>query len=106
MANSKKYSYQIEQVDNLWTAQILRKASSKSTVVSKKKEDFATEAEAQQWAEQSLLDFTATLSTSNKRHGAQRKSNEEERLQRSNRRAEKTKLAKQQAEDSSNETDL
>ncbi len=97
MANSKKYSYQIEQVKALWTAQIIRKASSKLLVVSKEKEGFATESEAKEWAEKNLAEFTATLSSSNHRHGEQRKANEEGRRQRSVRRSEKTQLEKQQA---------
>ena len=96
MANSKKYSYQLEQTDALWTAQIIRKASSKLFIVSKEQVGFATEAEAKEWAEKTLLEFTSTLSSSNQRHGDQRKSNEEERLQRSARRSERTLLAKKE----------
>ena len=65
MANSKKYSYQIEKVDTLWTGQILRKASSKLFIVSKEQEGFSTEAEAKEWAETEAVrrfnEFKATL---------------------------------------------
>ncbi len=111
MAISKKYSYKIEQKDDLWMAQIIRKASSKTLIVSKEKDAFASEAEAKEWAEQQLSEFATSLSSSNKRHGEQRKQGEEVRRQRSIRRSEKKQLEKQAkaeaelAEESSTEED-
>ena len=105
MAQSKKYSYQLEQIKGSWTAKIIRKASYKTFIVSKEQKGFKTELEAKEWSETTLAEFTLTQSSSNERHGKQRKMNEEERRQRSVRRSEKTQLEKQQANDSG-ESDL
>lgn len=95
MATSKKYQIKIEQRDADWTAQITRRVSAKKAVVTKKQDGFASEAEAMEWAEAALTEFTATLSSSNQRHGQQRKLGEEQRRLRSARRAEKTLKAKE-----------
>ena len=94
MSKNKKYDYKIELSGSTWKAQIIRHITSKKTIISKQKEAFPDEKSAQQWAEEQLLEFTSTLSASNERHGQQRKLSEEQRRQRSNRRAEKTEKAK------------
>jgi hypothetical protein len=94
MAKNKKYSANIETNGNTWTAQITRQITSRKTHVSKEQDGFASEQEAQEWAELQLAEFTKTQDTNNQRHSAQRKTNEEGRLQRSSRRAEKTLEAK------------
>ena len=94
MSKNRKYDSKIEPSGTTWKAQIIRHITSKKTVVSKQQDGFSDQASAQQWAEQQLLEFTATLSTSNERHGQARKQTEEQRRQRSNRRAEKTDKAK------------
>jgi len=96
MSTNKKYDFIIEQAQSLWVAKITRKITSKKTVVTKQKDDFTSEEQAKEWAKTTLEELTQTLKTSNSRHGAQRKNIEEIRRQRSNRRAEKTELAKAQ----------
>ena len=94
MPSNKKYDFIVEQNDSKWAAKITRKASSKKTIITKQKDDFHSQEEAQSWAESALEELTNTLKKSNERHGKQRKNIEEVRRNRSNRRAEKTELAK------------
>ena len=94
MAKNRKYSSVISQEGSQWSARIVRQVTSRKTLVSKEQTGFESEEKALEWAEQQLAEFSATQSTSNKRHGEQRKLNEEERRQRSSRRAEKTLNAK------------
>lgn len=98
MSKNKKYSSKIEQIDAHWQATINRQVTANKTIVSKEKGGFTSESEAEDWANEQLQKFTATLSESNKRHGEQRKINAEERAQRSTRRAEKTQLSKETIE--------
>ncbi|PCI70311.1 MAG: pressure-regulated protein [Piscirickettsiaceae bacterium] len=72
MAISKKYDYQTSQQKDTWTAEIIRRASKKNTVVSKKQDGFKTEAAANEWAEKELLTFTIKQSEQNKRRAAKR----------------------------------
>ena len=95
MTNSKKYSYELEQIDKLWTTKIIRKVSSKKSVITTEKGGFESKSEAKTWAEQQLSKFTAKQDSNNKRHAEQRKSNAEERRLRSIRRSERKQLAKQ-----------
>lgn len=106
MTKSRKYAYNLVEEGSLWNAEITRQVSSKKTVVSKLKEGFKSESEAQDWAEQELLEFATTLGKSNQRHGEQRKHLEEVRRQRSNRRADKTLQAKKEIEKVNEETDM
>ena len=94
MPTNKKYDFVIEQNGSKWVAKITRKASSKKTIITKQEDGFKSKEEAQSWAESTLEELTNTLKKSNERHGQQRKSLEEIRRKRSNRRAEKTELAK------------
>jgi len=57
MAKGKKYDFNLVLVDGTWTAEIVRKITSKKTVVSKSQAGFASEAEAQVWAETELKGF-------------------------------------------------
>jgi len=57
MAKGKKYDFNLILVDGSWTAEIVRKITSKKTVVSKSQAGFASEAEAQVWAEAELKGF-------------------------------------------------
>ena len=94
MATNKKYDFTIEESKSLWTAKITRKITSKKITVTKQKDGFKTSEEATKWAEEALIELSNTLKKSNERHGAQRKNLEDIRRKRSNRRAEKTELAK------------
>ncbi|MDX2321735.1 MAG: DUF3622 domain-containing protein [Moritella sp.] len=57
MAKGKKYDFNLVLADGSWTAEIVRKITSKKTVVSKSQAGFASEAEAQVWAETELKGF-------------------------------------------------
>lgn len=94
MASGKKYDIRIAQSGDTWLAQITRQVTSKKTTVSKQQGGFESEQAAQEWAEQALTDFVATLKLRNKRHGVQRKEDEEIKRQRASRRADKTAAAK------------
>ncbi len=94
MEKSKKYSLHISKVDDLWQAQITRQVTSKKQHVSKQKSDFTSEAQAQEWGQKELAEFSSTLNASNQRHTKQRNNNMEARRQRSTRRADKTAQAK------------
>lgn len=54
MTQSKKYDYLVAQDETGWTTEIIRRVSSRKSVVSKSQANFATEAEAQQWGEQEV----------------------------------------------------
>jgi len=73
MAFSKKYDYRTSQQKDTWNAEIIRRASSKNIVVTKKQDGFKTEAEANEWAEKELIQFTVKQSEQNKRRAAKRK---------------------------------
>ena len=77
MTQGKKYSYQITQQDNEWCAEILRQVSYKKTVVSKRQENFKTEADAQTWAEKELEQFLQQQVERNKRKAEKRTQREE-----------------------------
>lgn len=57
MKKSKKYDYRVVQDNTTWTAEITRRVTSRVTVVSKAKDGFATEAEAQAWGQAEVEAF-------------------------------------------------
>ncbi|MDH5389156.1 MAG: DUF3622 domain-containing protein [Gammaproteobacteria bacterium] len=57
MKQSKKYDFLIEKEDDNWTAVIIRRVTSRTTVVSKTQSGFASEAEAQAWAQDEVKAF-------------------------------------------------
>ena len=61
MTQSKKYSYRVVEENKVWSAEILRRASSKKTIVSKKQDGFASEAEAKSWGEQQVVAFLKNM---------------------------------------------
>ncbi|MGH1463576.1 MAG: DUF3622 domain-containing protein [Neptuniibacter sp.] len=77
MSQGKKYSYHLIQKGDSWSAEILRQASHKKTVVSKRQGDFKTEAEAEAWAEQTLKGFLEQQVERNKRKSEKRTLREE-----------------------------
>lgn len=103
MSNSKKYQYKItEDSPSCWSASIIRQVSSTKSNVSKTKGDFSTEAEAKKWAEAELAEFRQTQAQRNVRKNEQRKVNQSQREDRSNRKAAKTLAAKTQKADNEN----
>lgn len=72
MAASSKYAIKIVQDESIWTADITRRVSRKEVVVSKTETGFATEAEAQAWADVELKGFVENQGERNKRHNSKR----------------------------------
>jgi len=73
MAKSKKFDCRVVQDKSGWSAEIIRRASSKKIVVSKSQGGFASEADAQAWGEDELKSFLDKLEQRNKRRALQRK---------------------------------
>ncbi|NRA55269.1 MAG: DUF3622 domain-containing protein [Gammaproteobacteria bacterium] len=67
MSKGKKFDYRIEQDNETWTAQIVRRKTARETIVSKTQDGFATEAEATQWAQTELVSFLENLKRRNAR---------------------------------------
>lgn len=72
MATSSKYAIQIVQDESIWTADITRRVSRKEVVVSKTETGFATEAEAQAWADVELKTFVDNQGERNKKRNSKR----------------------------------
>ncbi len=96
--SSKKYQSEVLEENGQWTARINRRLSSRKSKVSKEQSGFSSESDAQAWADDALSEFINTQQTANNRQGESRKLNDEVKRQRSNRRSEKTELAKQAKE--------
>ncbi len=76
MAKGKKYDYRVVEnsgSSGSWTAEIVRRASSKKTVVSKSHDGFATESEAQACRQNELKSFLEGQEKRNKRRALHRK---------------------------------
>jgi hypothetical protein len=54
MKTSKKYHYQVIQDGKSWSTEILRRVTAKTTVVTKRQDGFASEAEAQTWGQETV----------------------------------------------------
>ena len=67
MIKGKKYDFRINQMDASWTVEIIRKVTSKKTIVSKRQSGFTSEAEAQEWGQKELKAFLQNLHEQNKR---------------------------------------
>lgn len=69
--SNKKYDFKVfnEEADgaSVWTAQILRRVTSSKKTVSKAQSGFATEAEAQTWAQAALQEFLVLEKTKQKK---------------------------------------
>ncbi len=72
MAKGKKYDYRVVQDDSGWAVEITRQITSRKTVVSKRQDGFASESDAQAWAEKELKVFVQQQSERNKRRDLQR----------------------------------
>lgn len=79
MAQSKKYGFLIERDGDGWTAVITRRVTSRTTVVSKTKSDFTSEAEAQAWAESEVKAFLKKLNLSEQEKRRAKKKLEEQK---------------------------
>lgn len=72
MTKGKKYDYRVAQDNTGWRAEIIRRVTSKQTVVSKSQGGFATESDAQEWGQKELKAFLQNLVERNKRRSRQR----------------------------------
>lgn len=78
MSTNKKYDYRVTKGKTDWTAEIIRRVTSKKTSVSKSQDGFASEADARAWGEKELKSFLENLAERNKRDAAQRQQQKEE----------------------------
>jgi len=69
MTQSKIYSYRVVQDKTTWSVEILRRVTSRTTVISRQQGGFSTEQEAQEWGEKEVKAFIQkrNLSKQNKR---------------------------------------
>lgn len=72
MASSTKYSVIVEEDENIWTSNVVRRASRKEIIVSKTETGFKTEEEAQAWGDEALKEFVEQQGVRNKRHNEKR----------------------------------
>ncbi len=56
-----KFNYRLVKNDKSWSAEIIRKMTSKKMVVTKKKDNFATKKEANVWGKAELDSFVTGL---------------------------------------------
>ncbi|MBD1575144.1 MULTISPECIES: DUF3622 domain-containing protein [Vibrio] len=75
---SNKYSFQLVEKRNGWSAEIVRQITSRRTIISKRQLGFETEAEATQWAEKELVEFQKIQTERNKRKSAGKRKNDDE----------------------------
>ena len=72
MAKGKKYDYRIVEDNASWTAEIIRQATSKKTVISKSQGGFSSEVEAKEWGQNELKSFLKNLNERNQRRAEKR----------------------------------
>ncbi|MGH1432211.1 MAG: DUF3622 domain-containing protein [Neptuniibacter sp.] len=77
MSQGKKYSSRVTENAGVWNAEILRQASNKKVVVSKRQDNFASEDEAKSWADKELEQFLQQQVERNKRKAEKRVQREE-----------------------------
>lgn len=95
MTTNKKYDFRVIQKKSGWSAEIIRRVTSKKTAVSKSQDGFSTEAEAKAWGEKELASFLENLAQRNKRDSEQRTQAQKDKALRAEayRQAKKEKAA-------------
>lgn len=73
MTKGKKYDYRVVQDDSGWSAEIVRRITTKKSVVSKSQGGFASEAEAREWGQREMQSFLQSLGERNRRHSRTRR---------------------------------
>ncbi len=71
MAKGKKYEFQVKQDNASWTAEIVRKITSKRSAISKRQSGFSSESEAQEWGQKELKALLQNLHEKNKHRSKQ-----------------------------------
>lgn len=77
MTQSKKYAYRIITDNAGWAVEIMRRKTTKQTVVSKRQDGFTSESDAQAWGEKELSIFVQNQNERNKRHSEKRKNHDQ-----------------------------
>lgn len=77
MSKGKKYDYRVSKNRTNWKVEIVRQATSRKSVVSKRQTGFETEAAAKEWAEKELKSFVENQLERNKRKAKQRELRDE-----------------------------
>ncbi len=72
MAKSNKYDYRVTADNSSWSAEIIRRVTSKKTIVSKSQDGFSSEDDAQQWAKKELEAFQQNQQKQNQRQSTKR----------------------------------
>lgn len=72
MTAGKRYDYRLVQENGLWSAEIMRRATSTKTVVTKSQGGFASEAEALEWAKKELEAFLQKINEKNRQRALER----------------------------------
>jgi len=57
MTESKKYDYRVVKDNSGWAVDIIRRVTSKKTLVSKRQDGFNSETEAQDWGQKEIKEF-------------------------------------------------
>ena len=73
MTKGKKFDFRVVPGKDGWSAEIIRRASRQKMVVSKSQDGFASEAEAQEWGEKELKEFSQNQNERNKKRSETRK---------------------------------
>lgn len=73
MAESKKYDYRVVKDNTGWSVEIIRRVTTKKSIVSKTQGEFNSEAEAQEWGQKEIKAFIKqhNLNQQNKRRSKQ-----------------------------------
>ncbi len=72
MAKGKKYDYRLREAGAVWRAEIVRRVTSKQTVISKSQDGFASKAQARAWGERELQSFIENQSKRNRQRSEKR----------------------------------
>ena len=74
MAKSKKYTCRVVQEDDSWSAEVVRRVTSKKSVVTKRQDGFVTDDEAESWG---LAEVRSLVKSTNLNERNKRRSKEE-----------------------------
>ncbi|MCG9697538.1 DUF3622 domain-containing protein [Shewanella sp. Isolate11] len=72
MSQDKKYALRVVETEQGWSAQVTRRMTARKTVVTKKKEGFATQEEASEWGNKALQAIVENLMVRNERRAKSR----------------------------------
>jgi len=108
MTKRKKYDYRVVTDDTGWRAEVIRQVTSKQTMVSKSQDGFASETDAQAWAQQALQSFAENLSERNKRRSEKRQLKAKQLAEKQHQQAliKAAKLAEREADKQQAESEI